>query len=334
MPLFCAGAVDRMHADPEEVAGLDQLREHAVAVEGRAGAVVGDCAVVVHEANHAQVFDAVAFIVGLGKNDHLGRLRFPGKLQLIVRLGQPADVLERRLELKLLGRRVPRLGDGVFELRRGEGVGQPVQHERHRLLADADVFELAAKQRLVVLLVGNDADGPGEASAGVDLDLVIGSDDAGAEDDRRHVPLARGPETHNEPHRAGGQVALVVMRDDRRIEQRRRLDRILGGQVGPDQQAAIVREVVRHADHRHGRAVILLERGGDVAVAGAELQKHLVQQPIDLPAAQTADPIDEAADPRLPAGIEETGNDAANIAGEGDRQTPDAQEALAAFVVC
>ena len=194
-------------------------------------------------------------------------------------------------------------------------------------------LSLRRNKRFVVLRVGNDADGPGEASAGVDVDLVIGSDDAGAEDDRRHVPLARGPETHNEPHRAGGKVALVVMRDDRRIEQRGRLDRILGGQVGPDQQAAIVRKVVRRADHRHGRAAILLERGGDVAVAGTKLQKHLVQQAIDLPAAQTVDPIDEAVDPRLPAGIEKTGNDAANVAGEGDRQTLDVQEALAAFVV-
>ena len=58
-------------------------------------------------------------------------------------------------------------------------------------------------------------------------------------------------------------------------------------------------------------------------MAGAELQQHLVQQPVDLPAAQAADALDDAADPRLPAGIEEAGNDAANIAGEGDRQTPD-----------
>ncbi len=261
MPLFCAqAAVDRMHADPAEVAGLDQLREHAVAVEGRAGAVIGHRAVVVHEADHAQVFDAVAFIAGLGKNDHLRRLRLTWKFQLIVRAGQPADVLERCLDLQLIGCRLPRLGDGMFELGRGERVGQPVQHEIHHPLVDADVFELAPKQGLFVLLVGNNADGPGEASAGVDLDLVIGGDYAGAEDDRRDVPLARGAETHNEPHRAGGKVALVVMRDDRRVEQRRRLDRILGGQVGPDQQAAIVREVVRAADHRHGRAVILLEQ--------------------------------------------------------------------------
>ena len=69
-------------------------------------------------------------------------------------------------------------------------------------------------------------------------------------------------------------------------------------------------------------------------MAGTELQKHLVQQSVDLPAAQTVDPLDDAADPRLAAGIEEAGNDAANIAGEGDRQPPDAQRALASFAVC
>ena len=68
-------------------------------------------------------------------------------------------------------------------------------------------------------------------------------------------------------------------------------------------------------------------------MAGAELQEHLVQQAVDLPAAQTDDALDDAADPRLPAGIEEAGNDAANIAGEGDRQTPDVQRARAAFAV-
>ncbi len=103
------------------------------------------------------------------------------------------------------------------------------------------------------------------------MDLVIGGDDAGAKDNRRHVPLAGGAETHDEPHRAGGKIALVVMRDDRRVEERRRLDRILGGQVGPDQQPAIAREFVRAADHLHGRAAILIEHGGNVAVAGTEL---------------------------------------------------------------
>ena len=69
-------------------------------------------------------------------------------------------------------------------------------------------------------------------------------------------------------------------------------------------------------------------------MASAELQKHLVEQPVDLPAAEAVDAIDDAADSRLAAGIEESGNDAANIAGEGDRQTPDLQRTTFAIVVC
>ncbi len=120
MPLFRAGAVDRVYADLQEIAGLDQLRKHAIAVEGRAGAVVGNRAVVVHETDHAEVLDAVAFVAGLGKNHQLGGLRFPRQLQLVVRVGQPADVLERFLEGMHLGRRSPRFGDGPFELGHGE----------------------------------------------------------------------------------------------------------------------------------------------------------------------------------------------------------------------
>ncbi len=245
MPLFCAGAVDRMHADPEEVAGLDQLRQHAVAVEGRAGAVVSDRAVVVHEADHAQIFNAVLFVAGVREDHYFRRIGFPRQFQLVVRVGQPADVLQRCLKLKSVGCRFPRLGDGMFELGQGERVGQPIEHESNRPLGHADVVELPPEQGLLVLFVGQNADRPGEASARVDLDPVIGSDDAGAEDDRRHVPLARRSQTHNEPHRTVRNVPLVVMRHDGRVEQRRRFDRILGGQVGSDQQAAILREIVR-----------------------------------------------------------------------------------------
>ena len=71
--------------------------------------------------------------------------------------------------------------------------------------------------------------------------------------------------------------------------------------------------------------VVFLDLCGKVAMAGAELQKNFVQQAVDLAAAEAADPIDDAADPCFPAGIEEPGNDAVKIVGKSDRQTPDAQ---------
>ena len=48
--------------------------------------------------------------------------------------------------------------------------------------------------------------------------------------------------------------------------------------------------------HGHGRAVILIELRGDVVVACAELHKHLVQQAVNLPSAEAADALDDAAD--------------------------------------
>ena len=192
---------------------------------------------------------------GLGKNHQFRSLRFPRKLQLVVRVGQPTDFLELDvgLEMQRFGRRSPRFRDGLFELGRGERVAEAIQNEVHHRIVDADVLELATEQRLFELLVRHDPDGLGEAAAGVDLDPVVGIDDAGAEDDGGDVPLAGRPQTHDEPHRAGGNVALVVMRDDRRIEERRGFERILRGQVGSDQHAAIARAVVRLAGDFQGR---------------------------------------------------------------------------------
>ncbi len=67
-------------------------------------------------------------------------------------------------------------------------------------------------------------------------------------------------------------------------------------------------------------------------MARAELQEHVFEQPVNLLVAKIVDALDDIAHSGFPAGVEEAGNDAANIAGEGDRQTPDGQEAAAAFV--
>ena len=57
----------------------------------------------------------------------------------------------------------------------------------------------------------------------------------------------------------------------------------------------------------------------------AKIQKHAVQQAIDLLVAQAGDPIDDAADSRRSARIKESRNDAADIARECDWQPLDLQ---------
>ena len=128
-------------------------------------------------------------------------------------------------------------------------------------------------------------------------------------------------------------IALVVMRNNRRIEERRGFERILRGQVGSDQHAAISRAVVRLAGDFQDRTVVLVEYRGDAAMAGAKLHEHVVQRAADLFVAQGAHAVDDVADPLLPAGIEETGNDSAKIAAEGNRQTADFQGTDVSFSV-
>jgi len=278
----------------------------------------------------------VAIAPGLRKNHQLRSLRFPRELQLVIRVGQPTNLLERIIEVKRFGHRSPHFRDGLLELRQVEKVAEAIQNEvRHRMV-DVDVLKLSAEQRFFILLIRHGPDGLGEAAARVDLDLVVGIDDAGTKDNGGDVPLARRPQTHDDPDRTGGNVALVVMGNDRRIEQRRGFDRILRGQVGSDQHPAIARAVVRLvrlAGDFQGRPVVLVEHGSDFAVAGAELEEHLVQQAVDLFVAQGAHALEDVADPSLSAGVEEASNDAAKIAAERDRQTPDFQGTDVSFSV-
>ena len=130
-----------------------------------------------------------------------------------------------------------------------------------------------------------------------------------------------------------GMLRLVVMRNNRRIEECRGFERVFRGQVGPDQHLAVVRAVIGLAGDFQGRPVVLVEHRGDAAVAGAELHEHVVQQTVNLFVAQGAHAVDDVADPLLPAGIEETGNDTAKITAEGDRQTADFQRADASYSI-
>ena len=72
-----------------KVAGFDQLGQYAVAVVGGVGAEVGHRAVVVGEADHAEVFDSPAFIFALGKNDDFRSGSVLGELKVVIGSGQP-----------------------------------------------------------------------------------------------------------------------------------------------------------------------------------------------------------------------------------------------------
>ncbi len=107
--------------------------------------------------------------------------------------------------------------------------------------------------------------------------------DAFAKGDRTDVPLAYGPQRHDEPHRAAVHARLVRMRHDRRVHQRGGRIRVFVAEIGPDQVLARERKPVRinpqlvlylavaDLEHLLGLPVPFLEIGKHAPVFGAGL---------------------------------------------------------------
>ena len=68
--------------------------------------------------------------------------------------------------------------------------------------------------------------------------------DARLEDDIRDVAFANGPDARDEAHLSRLQTALVRMGHHRGVQQGSGLDGVLLGEVGPDQERPVRRDVV------------------------------------------------------------------------------------------
>ncbi len=100
MPLFCTASPLRVRILKwQEVLRLDELRQDVVAVVGGVGRVVGHRAVVIDEADKTGVLDAVGLVGRDRKDDALADGELFGETQLVVRVRQPLDAIERALEL-------------------------------------------------------------------------------------------------------------------------------------------------------------------------------------------------------------------------------------------
>ena len=68
-------------------------------------------------------------------------------------------------------------------------------------------------------------------------EVAVDADEAFAKFDRREVALAGGAQAHDEAQGTGRDIFLVRVRNDRGIEQRRRLQAVFAHEVGADQQS-------------------------------------------------------------------------------------------------
>ena len=161
---------------------------------------------------------------------------------------------------------------------------------------------------------------PAVPAGRVDTDPAIGVDQAPAEDDRRDVPLAGGTQAHEEADRAWWHVGLIHRRDDRRVEQGGRLDRVLHREAGADQPPLSITDRAGVGDVVSDRLVVLEEDVVDIRVPRPEVAVELGQEGRDVCHGDGQQPPDDVPDPVHLPGVEEPGDDSARIRQELDRQ--------------
>ena len=105
-----------------------------------------------------------------------------------------------------------------------------------------------------------------------DLDPLVAVDDPGPECDRRNVSFAGGAQAEDKTQRAGREIRLVRVRNDGRIEQRRGLQRILGQEIGSDQQLPCLGKSLFQRQQARGPVRIAPERDRGSVGAAARTQ--------------------------------------------------------------
>ena len=213
--------------------------------------------------------------------------------------------------------------DGVLQVAHREARVEERQDGLGNWVVRLHLDELQDVALLVVERVVHRSRGEREACRRVDGDAMLGVDRAGAELDRRDVPLAASAQAHDEADRAARHAVLVRVRDHRRVEERDRFERILVGEVGAEEQAALLARLGVLAEQRDRGRVVLPENPADVLVplpvVGDERREHRR----DLRVGERAHAVDDGADPRRPARNEGASDDSAGIGGEAHRQAGD-----------
>ena len=174
-------------------------QDHPAVVRG-VGGVVADPAVVVGEPDEPGVLDPVGLGGRRREDDPLRDVQLGAEADLVVGLGQHHHGVGDRLELALAGPVVPQdVLERVLQVVEREPVAQRGHHLLGQRAVDAQLGQLAVEEGLVVEGVGHQVRGRDEPGRLVHADPVLGVDHAGAEGDRRDVPLAGGPQAEDEP---------------------------------------------------------------------------------------------------------------------------------------
>jgi hypothetical protein len=97
------------------------------------------------------------------------------------------------------------------------------------------------------------------------------------------VALAGGTKAYHGPDIPLAGVALIGVRDNRRIEKRGRFERVFLGEIRPDQHPALLRYFPVGKHQPPDMIIVSQKHFLDVRVTVGEIGEHVDKQPVDFP---------------------------------------------------
>src|SRR5579863_8388017 len=141
--------------------------------------------------------------------------------------------------------------------------------------------------------------GAGERSRLLDADRGSGADRAGPELDAGQMPLADRAQAHDEPELPGAAAGLVGMRHDRRVEQRRALQRVLLSEIRADQALPGGAHPALSAEPVRDEPEVALHGAVQVTIPPAEIGPRAGKRPAHLVLGHRQDAVDDRLGPRV-----------------------------------
>ena len=135
-----------------------------------------------------------------------------------------------------------------------------------------------------------------------ECEVAVDADEALAKLDRREVALAGGAQAHDEAQGAGRDTFLRRVRDDRGIEQRRRLQAVLAHEVGADQQRLQRRRFRRRRHEVSQLPIAGGEDGLDARMLVAQAAHDILQPALHLGRRHLENSLDDLAQASIAAG--------------------------------
>ena len=212
-------AIERQHAEVQEILGFQELGKNGMAVVGGVSGVVHHRAVVVGELDEAGILDAVAFIRTDRKDDALAHPELGRESQLVVGIRQPLDALERALQVvEPAGMLMAHRADTDIQVVAGELIPQWLHHGMGVVVVESHLLEFMNEALFAITRVGHDFRQSDEAGNYIERDFTGRVDHPGAEFNRGNMAFARRSQAHHESQSALRHPALVRVRDHGWIE--------------------------------------------------------------------------------------------------------------------